>query len=218
MINPGIVKHHHEHFFYSALQEKQSAKLGMWLFLVTEVLLFSGLFVGYTIIKYTQPEMWKEASAQLDVTLGAVNTLILITSSFTAALAVRAAATNQAGENNKKLVGLLVATIVLAGGFLVVKYFEYSHKFHVGMLPGEHYFYQGLEHPNPHIFFGIYFLMTGLHGIHVVIGMCVLGWVTWRAAKGHFYKDYYTPVDLGALYWHLVDLIWIYLFPLLYLV
>lgn len=217
-MNSGIVKHEHKFYFNSARQEKASAKLGMWLFLITEVLLFSGLFVGYTIIKSTYPEMWAEASKQLDVTMGAVNTLVLITSSLTAALAVRASATNKAGEKNKQIVGLLVATIVLAGAFLVIKYFEYAHKFHVGLLPGEHYFYEGLVNPNPHMFFGIYFLMTGLHGIHVVIGMTVLSWVCWKAAKGHFYEGYNTPVDLAALYWHLVDLIWIYLFPLLYLV
>ncbi len=192
--------------------------MGMWLFLVTEVLLFSGLFVAYAVTKYLHPEMWAEAAKQLDVTLGAVNTLVLITSSFTAALAVRAAQTNKAGEKNGQLVGLLGATILLAGVFLVIKYFEYSHKFHVGLLPGTHYSFEGIEGLFAHKFFGIYFLLTGLHGIHVLIGMSVLIWVMSRAAKGHFYEDYYTPVDLGALYWHLVDLIWIFLFPLLYLV
>lgn len=217
-MNSGIIKHKHKFFFNSARQQKASAKLGMWLFLITEVLLFSGLFVGYAVIKSTHPAMWAEASAQLDVTMGTINTLVLITSSLTAALAVRASALNKAGERNKQIVGLLVVTILLAGVFLVVKYFEYSHKFHLGELPGEHYFYEGLEHANAHLFFGMYFLMTGLHAIHVVIGMSVLSWVTWRAMKGEFYEDYNTPVDLAALYWHLVDLIWIYLFPLLYLV
>lgn len=213
-----IVKHQVAHHFHDAKQESSSAKLGMWLFLVTEVLLFSGLFVAYTVIKTVNPEMWAEASAKLDVTMGAVNTVVLITSSFTAALAVRAAQTNKAGEKNGQMVGLLAVTILLAGAFLVVKYFEYSHKFHDGLLPGAHYFYDGINAANPHLFFGVYFLMTGLHGIHVVIGMVVLTWIMIRAAKGHFYAGYHTPVELGGLYWHLVDLIWIYLFPLLYLV
>jgi cytochrome c oxidase subunit 3 len=213
-----IVKHHHAHHFASAAQEFSAAKMGMWLFLVTEVLLFSGLFLGYAVMKTLYPEMWHEASHHLDWKLGGLNTLVLITSSFTMALAVNAAQTNKAGEKNGRLVGLLIATIVLAGVFLVVKYFEYSHKFHDGILPGSHYTYGGINAPNAHLFFGLYFLMTGLHGFHVVVGMGVLTWVLLRAKKGHFYSEYYTPVEVGGLYWHLVDLIWIYLFPLLYLV
>ncbi len=214
----SIVKHEVAEHFHSAGQESSSAKLGMWLFLVTEVLLFSGLFVAYAIIKSTNHEMWSAASKQLDVVLGTVNTLVLITSSFTVALAVRAAQTNKNGEKNRQMVGLLFVTILLAATFLVVKYFEYSHKFHVGTLPGSYYHFDGIPFPNAHRFFGVYFLMTGLHGIHVVIGMIVLTWVMLRARKGHFYEGYYTPLELGGLYWHLVDLIWIYLFPLLYLV
>lgn len=213
-----IVRHEVAHHFESAEQEFSAAKMGMWLFLVTEVLLFSGLFVAYTVFKNLYPEMWSEASSHLDWKLGTLNTVILITSSFTMALAVRAAQTNEAGEKQGQMVAMLAATILLAGGFLVVKYFEYSHKFHVGTLPGLDYSFEGIRNANPHLFFGIYFLMTGLHGIHVVIGMIVLTWVLWRARKGHFYSEYYTPVELGGLYWHLVDLIWIYLFPLLYLV
>jgi cytochrome c oxidase subunit 3 len=214
----SIVPHTVGHHFGSAKQEFSAAKMGMWLFLVTEILLFSGLFVAYTVFKNLHHEMWSEASKQLNWKLGALNTIILITSSFTMAMAVRAAQTNKTGENKGKIVGLLAVTITLAGCFLVVKYFEYSHKFHEGTLPGEFYSFEGIKAANPHQFFGIYFLMTGLHGIHVVIGMCVLTWVMIRASKGHFYEGYYTPVELGGLYWHLVDLIWIYLFPLLYLV
>jgi len=214
----SIVKHQVAHHFYDSRQESGSAKMGIWLFLVTEVLLFSGLFVAYTVIKTLNPEMWKEASATLNTSLGALNTVVLILSSLTVALAVRAAQTNQAGEKNKQIVGLLAVTILLAGTFLVVKYFEYTHKIHEGMLPGTHYFFEGVHANNAHLFFGVYFLMTGLHGIHVILGMGVLTWIMIRAAKGHFYKDYYTPVEIGGLYWHLVDLIWIYLFPLLYLV
>jgi cytochrome c oxidase subunit 3 len=214
----SVVRHEHAHHFESAAQEFSAAKMGMWLFLVTEILLFSGLFVAYTVFKNLYPEMWSEASKELNWKLGALNTVVLITSSFTMAMAVRAAQTNVNGEKKNQIVGLLAATIGLAGVFLVVKYFEYSHKFHVGTLPGEHYFYPGIKAANAHIFFGIYFLATGLHGIHVVIGMSILTWVLLRARKGHFYSQYYTPVELGGLYWHLVDLIWIYLFPLLYLV
>lgn len=217
-MNASIVKRVVPHHFHSGEHEYRAAKLGMWLFLVTEVLLFSGLFVAYTVFKSLNPVMWHEAAKQLDVTMGAVNTVVLITSSFTAALAVRFAQTNTRGENNAKITALLGITVVLAAGFLVVKYFEYSHKFHEGLLPGPAYFFEGINEANPHLFFSVYFMMTGLHGIHVLIGMIVLTWVMIRAAKGHFYDHYYTPVDLGALYWHIVDLIWIYLFPLLYLV
>ena len=213
-----IVKHTHAHHFANAGQEFSAAKMGMWLFLVTEVLLFSGLFLAYAVLKSLYPEMWHEASQHLDWKLGALNTLVLITSSFTMALGVNAAQTNKAGEKNGRLVGLLWATILLAGVFLVVKYFEYSHKFHDGILPGSHYTYGGIQAANAHLFFGLYFLMTGLHGFHVVVGMGVLTWIAIRAKKGHFYSEYYTPVEVGGLYWHLVDLIWIYLFPLLYLV
>jgi len=213
-----IVKHHHAHHFANSAQEFSASKMGMWLFLVTEVLLFSGLFLGYAFAKSLYPEMWYEASKQLDWKLGALNTLVLITSSFTMALAVNAAQTNLNGEKTGRLVKLLVATIALAGAFLVVKYFEYSHKFHMGLLPGPLYTFGGINEPNAHLFFGLYFLMTGLHGFHVVVGMGLLTWVTIRASKGHFYSEYYTPVEVGGLYWHLVDLIWIYLFPLLYLV
>lgn len=217
-MNTGIVRRQHAHHFATADQEFSASKLGTWLFLVTEVLLFGGLFVGYAYGKSVYPEMWHEASKHLDWKLGALNTLFLITSSFTMVMAVNAAQRNKAGEMNGKMVGYLIATIALAGCFLVVKYFEYSHKFHDGMLPGIYYTYSGVQNANAHYFFGLYFLMTGLHGFHVVVGMILLGWVLVRATKGHFYSEYYTPVEVGGLYWHLVDLIWIYLFPLLYLV
>ena len=221
-----IVKHKHEHFYYSAAQQAESAKLGMWLFLVTEVLLFSGLFVAYAVVKSSHPEMWAIASKKLDWVMGSVNTLVLITSSWTVALAVRAAQTNEKGENNKKIVGLIVITLVFALAFLGIKYVEYSHKIHDGLLPAMWWDHAAVvANPayadlpaNSYLFFGLYFCLTGLHGLHVLIGMSVLIWVMVRANKGHFYKDHYTAVEIGGLYWHLVDLIWIYLFPLLYLV
>jgi cytochrome c oxidase subunit 3 len=121
--------------------------------------------------------------------------------------------------NNKKLTILfLVFTLLFAFTFLVIKYFEYSHKIELGQLPGNLYTYQGALGTNPHIFFSIYFAMTGLHGLHVLIGMLVIGWVLVRTRKNHFSAEYYTPVEMAGLYWHLVDLIWIFLFPLLYLI
>src|SRR5262249_38275281 len=146
--------------------------------------------------------------------LGAVNTVVLIFSSLTMALAVRAA--QQAKKN--QAVGLMFVTILCAVAFLVVKYFEYHHKFHEGLLPGKHFTAHGFVHPEANIFFGVHFMMTGLHGCHVVIGIGLITWVLIRASRNEFSSRYYAPVEGVGLYWHLVDLIWIYLFPLLYLV
>jgi cytochrome c oxidase subunit 3 len=236
--NPNLLHH-----FENMEQQADAATLGMWLFLVTEVLLFGGLFVGFAIYQSWYPEMWKAAHETLNWKLGCLNTIVLIISSFTVAYSVRTAQLNKRGATS----ALLVATIALAGVFLVVKYFEYSHKAHEGTLVGAHYMYdRGLaateeyadpdkraayqkehyphayelkeKYPNVGVFFSFYFLMTGLHGIHVVIGMIVLAWILWRNMRGHFSRDYFTPVEMGGLYWHLVDMIWIFLFPLFYLI
>jgi cytochrome c oxidase subunit 3 len=205
---------HVQHHFTDAEQQRESAKLGMWLFLLTEVLLFGGLFVAYGIFRAWYPEMFFNAHKQLNVLLGSVNTVVLITSSLTMALAIRFMQV----DKKKLTVLFLVLTLVFAFTFLVIKYFEYSHKIELGQLPGNLYTYQGVVGSNPHIFFSIYFSMTGLHGIHVLIGMLVIGWVLVRTRKDHFSSEYYTPIEMAGLYWHLVDLIWIFLFPLLYLI
>ena len=214
-------EYHQAHHFPTARLEAETSKLGMWIFLATEILLFSGLFMAYSAYRYTHAEMFKAAHQLLDWKLGAVNTMVLIFSSLTMALGVRAAQTNKRGQT----ILFMLVTLACAGAFLVVKYFEYSHKLHVGTLPGGepgHWFsytYKGLEgYEQPWTFFGCYFLMTGLHGIHVIIGMIAILWVMVRSIRGDFHSKYYFPVELVGLYWHLVDLIWIYLFPLLYLV
>lgn len=203
------------HHFHEPTQQIEAAKLGMWLFLATEVLLFGGLFVAYAVYHYLHPELFKAAHRYLDVSLGALNTLVLLFSSLTVVLAIHAAQQNK----QKWVIVNLLITLVCAATFLVVKYIEYSHKFEAGLLPG-YYFTNGTM-PAPdeaHIFFGIYFLMTGLHGIHVVLGMAVLSWLLYRTIKGEFGSQFYTPLEIGGLYWHLVDVIWIFLFPLLYLI
>ncbi|MCM8537098.1 MAG: cytochrome c oxidase subunit 3 family protein [Lentisphaeraceae bacterium] len=202
------------HHFVDADQEFDSCKMGMWLFLLTEILLFGGLFVAYVVFRTWHPETWEAGAEHLDWKMGAVNTGILIASSVTMALAIR-----QAQLNDKKgTVMLLLATVLLASGFLVVKYFEYTHKFHLGIFPGgDNYMFPGKHLSNEFIYFSIYYMMTGLHVLHVLFGMAGIIWVTLRAAKGEFYSAYYTPVEMVGLYWHLVDLIWIFLFPLLYL-
>lgn len=205
------------HHFNTPGQQAGAAKFGMWVFLSTEILMFSGLFLAYFIVRMLYPDMVLEAHENLDKTAGGINTVVLITSSLTMALAVRAA---QVG-NTPAIKRNLILTILFAFTFMVVKYVEYSAKFEHGMLPGK--YYHAWDHGydiagSPHIFFAVYFFMTGLHGIHVLIGIGVLTWVLLRANRGDFGPRYYTPVENVGLYWHLVDLIWIFLFPLLYLV
>ena len=203
-----------QHHFADLWQQRESSKLGIWVFLLTEILFFGGLFCFYAVYRALHTEMFHAAHRQLDVTMGAINTVVLITSSLTMALAIRSM---QVGNKKWTLINL-AATFSLAGVFLVIKYFEYSHKFHEGLLPGKAFAFNGIDATNPHIFFGVYFTMTGLHGIHVVAGMIAIAWMFYRTAKNHFSANYYNPIEMTGLYWHLVDLIWIFLFPLLYLV
>jgi len=188
------------------------AKMGMWLFLFTEVLLFGGLFVLYAVTLQRHPAEFHQAGKMLDLTMGTLNTVVLITSSLFAALSVTAL---QKGDEKKAKI-FLILTIILAGVFLVDKYFEWGAKIHHGIYPG------GAEMaalaPGMQGFFNLYYIMTGLHGIHIVIGMCVLGWVYWLIEKGKCTPDHFVALENGGLYWHLVDLIWIYLFPLYYLI
>ena len=212
--------------FRSMGEQLDAAKLGLWLFLASEVLFFGGLFVAYAVFRANHPDLFHYAHHFLDWRMGGLNTLVLITSSLTAAWAVRSA---QLGRQ-QELRLMLLATLLLASVFLVVKYFEYSHKLHSGIFWGAAYapseealreIPEALRSlPVPaHMgrFFSIYFLMTGLHGVHVLIGMGLYLWLLRRAGRGDFGPGYYVPVDGVALYWHLVDLIWIFLFPLFYL-
>jgi cytochrome c oxidase subunit III len=216
----NLGEHHAEHdsrlahHFATFEQQFDAAKIGMWLFLATEILMFGGLFVGFALQQAAHPQAFFEAHHHLDKKLGALNTIVLLFSSFTMVMAVHSAATNK----QKALVRYLIITLLCAAAFLVVKFFEYEHKFHEGLLPGAFYSHKGDQVPNQFIFFSFYFMMTGLHGIHVLVGMAVITWLLLKARKGTFDPTYYSPVDLVGLYWHLVDMIWIYLFPLLYLI
>lgn len=250
------------HHFDTPQHQFDSGKLGIWLFLVTEILFFSGLFCAYAIYRALHPEVFEYAHYYLDTTLGAINTCVLIISSVTAAWAVRNAQLKQTNA----LVMNIAITILCGFGFMGIKYVEYSHKIHDGLLPGTHYqpahkawelpIYQekfggdghaghaaapdaagaatepaaaplkklngphefNVEPRNVHRFFSIYFCMTGLHGIHVLVGIGIWVWLLIRAKAGEFGPNYFGPIDYAALYWHIVDLIWIYLFPLLYLI
>ena len=279
---------HLQHHFISAEQQFESSKLGMWLFLVTEILLFGGMFVAYAIFRAWYPELYAEASLQLDTFMGALNTVVLLTSSLTVAWSIRAAQT----DNRRLLVLMLWATVALAGVFMVVKYFEYTHKFDLGIFPGKYFEYDpgtitvageeipelvpaggdhgaaedhgaaddhadeaiagateegegrldlsepvvaghieddhgddhhGREGPifsNPRagLFFSIYYVMTGIHGLHVLIGIIAISILAVQAQRGKYTSVYYTPVENVGLYWHVVDIIWIFLFPLMYLI
>ncbi len=287
--HPSHVHHH----FENEVQQFDSDKMGMWLFLVTEIMIFAGLFCVYVLYRTHNPEIFHYGHQFLDKNLGALNTLILLSSSLTMAWGVRAAQLSQ----KKTLLTMLALTMLCAFGFLYIKYIEYGSKIHHGTLYGNRYVWQsedhGTEHGSPegelhsladaaqdanavrdaalaagtdtsassmsvptsqfapapegpqsfevktpeqlkaekeeqkhnfpqpakaHLFFSIYFIMTGLHGIHVVIGIICIFTIFVLSARGAYNSTYYTPVDMVGLYWHLVDLIWIYLFPLLYLV
>ena len=299
---------HLQHHFVSAEQQFDASKLGMWLFLSTEILLFGGMFVAYAIYRLQYPELYKEASLQLDTVLGALNTLVLLLSSLTMAWAIRGAQM----DNQKVLFRNLIATIALATGFLVVKYFEYEHKFHLGIFPGYNFELNNdiqtvselsgaaalepkvkieeepvsnedvstdatgataeagsvgnaspgdvvavaprqpesaseeigegrvqaeneggeavsaeahgregriFDNRRAGLFFSIYYMMTGIHAIHIIIGIIAIGILAWKARKGDKYTSvWYTPVENVGLYWHVVDIIWIFVFPLMYLI
>ncbi|MEQ9618011.1 MAG: cytochrome c oxidase subunit 3 family protein [Deltaproteobacteria bacterium] len=195
------VEHSHVHHMDPAV-EYSSSKFGMWLFLGTEILLFGGLFAAYAIFRAKYPEMFFEQHKELNREMGAVNTCILIFSSLTMAMGVTAIK-----RGKQKLTAILLLVTIICGlGFGVVKYFEYGAKF-------AHHIY-----PDTSIFFSLYFMMTGLHMLHVFIGLVILAVMLVLTLKGKFTSKYNTPIEVGGLYWHLVDLIWIYLFPLLYLI
>lgn len=206
-----------EHF--DDLEQQFSAdKLGMWTFLATEILFFGGLILSYIVHRYRSPNEFQIASHHLVFQLGAVNTAVLLCSSLTMALAVRAA---QLG-NRRTLALFLCITMVFGLAFLGIKGTEYSIEWHEGLVPGSHFTFVS---PTPDIdprrvelFFYIYFAMTGLHAVHMLIGLCVLGTLTMQALKGRYTSGKYVAVELAGLYWHFVDIIWIFLFPMLYLI
>ena len=221
--------------FNNAAHEKRAAQMGMWLFLVNEVMLFAGLFTAFFMYRYMYTETFRYmALMHLDAGWGTANTVVLLLSSFTVLCAVLAAK-----QKKSRTAGMwLLATIAFAGVFLVVKYFEYSHKIHVGTLPGQYFSLDLAKElaanatntnikdaeidltkvgPGASMFFTLYFFITGLHAIHILIGMGILAWLAVRCFRGEFDRRADTAVELGGMYWHLVDLIWIYVYPMLYL-
>ncbi len=202
------------HQFDDAEQQFEASNLGMWAFLATEILFFGGLFAAYAVYRVSYPEAFAAASNRLDILLGTVNTAVLIGSSLTMALAVFAARWAQPRTQAK----FLIATLILGLIFLGVKAIEYSHKFHEDLFPGVAFQFTGADPGNAKIFFSLYFAMTGMHALHMIIGAGLLVVITIQALRGRFSEHYYTPVEMVGLYWHFVDIVWIFLFPLLYLI
>jgi len=201
--------------FDTAEQQKDASTLGMWIFLVTEIMFFGGMFLAYTIYRDTYFQVFALASSSLNAVIGAVNTAVLLCSSFTMVLAVRAA---QVGQRNALII-FLILTLILGVAFLGVKAYEWNEKFQEHHVPGPTFHLEGTgEQGHAQLFFSLYFAMTGLHAMHMVIGCGILGWLLIQSLKGKFTPDYMTPVDVAGLYWHFVDIIWIFLFPLLYLI
>ncbi len=203
------------HQFDDMDQQNDAASLGMWLFLLTEVMFFGGFFLGYSIYRSEYYDSFVNGSHHLDIFLGGLNTVALITSSVTMAFAVRAA---QLGKKNHIIV-FLVLTLLLGAVFMVNKFIEYSHKWHDGLIPGMNFIWTDPGDPRTiQLFYGFYFCMTGTHGLHVLIGLVLIVWLLIRVCQNKFTPEYYAPIENFGLYWHFVDLVWIFLFPLLYLI
>jgi cytochrome c oxidase subunit 3 len=208
------IEHTVAHQFDDEKQQREAAGLGMWTFLVTEVMLFGGLVTGYTVYRILYTKAFHEASTHLYAWIGAANTAILLCSSLTMALAVHAAE----ARKRRQIVGFLVATVVLGVGFLVLKGVEYAQDIHDGILPGVHFKAEEFAEPgHARLFFIFYWVMTSLHALHMTIGVFVLCGLAWLAQRGRFEHNP-NAVEMGGLYWHFVDIVWIFLFPLLYLI
>ena len=201
------------HHFETHEQQNHAAAIGMWAFLVQEVMFFGGLFAAYLVYRSRYPEVFLYGSHELPVLWGTANTAVLIGSSLTMALAVRCAQLGQA----RKTAFYIVATIGLALVFLGVKSFEYAEKYHHGLIPGVHWDPPADAPAHLNVFFALYFIMTGAHAVHMLIGLVIMLFVIARALRGRYSAKNYIGVEVLGLYWHFVDLVWIFLFPLLYL-
>jgi cytochrome c oxidase subunit III len=209
---------HLAHHFATAEQQHDTATLGMWVFLATELMLFGGLFLAYTVYRLRNPTEFEAASNHLNLTFGAVNTVVLLTSSLTMALAVYWAQTSQ----RHLLTLALCLTALLGSAFLVIKGFEYHGDYQENLMPGlafdaQEWMDKGLRPERIKMFLVIYYTMTGLHAVHLIIGITIIGILAVLAWRDRFTPVYYYPVEVGGLYWHFVDVIWVFLLPLLYL-
>jgi cytochrome c oxidase subunit 3 len=202
------------HQFDDYEQQQEASTLGMWIFLATEILFFGGMFLGYTVYRAAYPTAYGEASRHLDLTFGAVNTAVLLCSSLTMAMSVHEA---QMGHRKSVVVFLLI-TALLGAAFLGIKFYEYYQKYEEHLIPGASFAWNGADPGHASMFFMFYFVMTGMHALHMVIGLGLMSVLTVLTLRGRFNAIYYAPIELGGLYWHFVDIVWVFLFPLLYLV
>ncbi len=202
------------HQFDSLEQQRESVTLGMWFFILQEILFFGGLFMTYMLYRWRDPTAFQAGSATLDVRMGTANTLVLIASSLTMAMAVRSAQT----DRPKSLIRYLIATGTLGFVFLGIKFVEYSDKWHHHHVPGPLFHFAGPLGNRAEMFFNLYFAMTGMHALHMIVGIGLMTWILRRSLRGDFSSKYYNPLECFGLYWHFVDIIWIFLFPLLYLI
>jgi cytochrome c oxidase subunit III len=222
---PAAIEHEEglQHQFADMEQQRNAASLGMWVFLGTEVMFFGGMFLAYLIYRYWYYNEFAAGSRSIDIYLGTINTAVLICSSLTVALGVKAA---QLGKR-KTLITLLLVTILFGLAFLGIKGIEWYQKFEEHHVPGNSFSAQDIIDKYPQIpidpaptqiYFSLYFAMTGLHALHMIVGVGIFCFLTYYAWKGRYTPEYHTPIEIGGLYWHFVDIIWIYLFPLLYLI
>ena len=202
------------HQFDDLEQQEEVATLGMWVFLATEVLFFGGLFATYLVYRHWYPEAFTAGSRGLLVWAGTTNTAVLITSSLTMALAVQAAQTGQ----RRTLMIFLVLTMALGCVFLGIKAFEYYTEYAEHHIPGPAFQFEAGQFRHAQIFFSLYFLMTGLHAAHMIIGLGIMAVMLWWSYRGIITEEYSNPIEVSGLYWHFVDIVWIFLFPLLYLI
>ncbi len=204
---------YYAHQFEDAAQSHESITLGMWIFLITEVMFFGGLFTAYTIYRAQYSAAFDEGSHMLDITLGCFNTVVLILSSLTMALAVRCA---QLGKMSGAVFNM-VLTLGLGTVFLGVKAVEYTAKFQHGLVPGPNFAPHGVHSFGLELYYSLYFALTGMHAVHMIIGAVILAVIIGMTVKGKINKTYNSPIEIFGLYWHFVDIVWIFLFPLLYL-
>jgi cytochrome c oxidase subunit III len=205
---------HVAHQFDDAEQQRLASELGMWVFLATEVMFFGAMILAYTVYRFEYPAPFAHASQHLDAIVGGINTAVLLGSSFTVALAVHAVRVGA----RRLLLGALGATIVLGTVFLAIKGYEWHHHYREGLVPGVRFLETGPEAPAIGLFFWLYFAMTGVHALHLTIGIGVMTVIALLVWRGHFSPAYHNPVEIAGLYWHFVDIVWIFLLPLLYLV
>jgi len=213
---PQYPTHHPalQHHFDNMEQQREASSLGMWVFLVTEIMFFGGMFTAYLVYRTTYYTAFRAASEKMNMLFGGLNTAILICSSLTMALAVHAA---QLGRR-KTVVLLLLFTILFGLGFTGIKIVEYREHWVQHEFPGARFHFSGPDPRHAEIFFWLYFVMTGFHELHLLIGIGAVGFIAWFAWKGEYSPEYHNPVENVGLYWHFVDIVWIYLFPLLYLI